>query len=202
MELSTTVTKKGRINVSADGEYLFTVPASIWYRSPLSSKTEADAEELEDLKAEGFFADAEEKAMRLLSLRAHSEGELRRKLARTVPGETADAVIEELREKGYLDDEAFARDLAEELFRRKAYGPERIRMELLNRGISAAVVTKTLESLDIDKNTGIINSIRKMHLPETLTKKEADKVIRRLLNAGYSLADVREALDFTPMEDC
>ena len=198
MELSTTVTKKGRINVLADGEYSFTVPAFIWYRSPLSSSLEAQPEELEALKAEGAYADAEDRALRLLSERAHSERELRTKLLRFCDPATADAVLSSLEGKGYLNDEAFAEGYAEELVRRRFYGPERVRAELLRKGISAALAEKTLESLDIDKNAGIINIIRKMHLPETLTKKEADRVVRRLLSAGYSISDVREALDFSP----
>ncbi len=46
MELTTTFTKKGRINVLADGEYQFTVPAFIWYASSLCGETEAEPEEL------------------------------------------------------------------------------------------------------------------------------------------------------------
>ena len=87
MEISTSTTKKGRINILTDGEYQFTVPAFIWYRSPLFGQTEADGVSLEALRAEGQAYDAYEKGLRLLGLRAHGTEELRRKLRRDYPAD-------------------------------------------------------------------------------------------------------------------
>ncbi len=196
MELSTSTTKKGRINILTDGEYQFTVPAFIWYRSALFGQTEADEEALETLRAEGQAYDAYEKSLRLLGNRAHGTAELRRKLRQGYPADAAEDAITKLTESGLLDDAAFAEALAEELYRRKHYAPERITMELTHRGVDAETAKNAVNILDINKKEGIIDIISKMRLPERLTKKEADRLVRRLLNAGYSMAEIREVVAF------
>ena len=201
MELTTSTTKKGRINVLADGEYQFTVPAFIWYDSALCGRTEAEPEEVEALRLLGEQTDAYEKALRVLALRAHSETELRRKLRPQYSEEAVAAVLEKLRENRLVDDIAFSEALAQELNRRKAWAPERIRQELLSRGIDAETAKNAAFGIDINRKQCIIDIISKMHLPEQLTKKEADRLIRRLLTAGYSMREIREVISFTEPED-
>lgn len=200
MEISTTTAKSGRINIHADGEYLFTVPALIWYASPLSSKPYADEEELFALKALGEEHDAYEKALRLLSMRAHGEKELKRKLRQKYSEEASDSAIIKLTENGLIDDEKFAADLAEELSRRKSYSPERIKNELINRGIDRETAKNAANALDIDKKEGIINIINKLHLPESPTKKDVDRLLRRLLTAGYTMSEIRDVISFSGEE--
>lgn len=197
MEITTTTTKRGRINVHADGEYLFTVPAFIWYGSSLLGKTQAQPEELEALQRAGLLYDAEDKALRLLSIRAHSEKELTLKLKQKYPAEIITAVTEKLRNNGLLDDEKFANMYAEELVRRKNFSSDRIRNELLSKGIDREIAENAVNALDIDKNTGIINIINKMHLPENPTRKDVDRLLRRLLSAGYTMRDIREVISFS-----
>ena len=201
MELSTSTTKKGRINVLADGEYQFTVPAFIWYGSSFCGQTEITPEELEELRLQGEQADAYEKALRLLGQRAHCEAELKRKLRQQYAAEAAGSAVERLKENGLIDDAAFASSLAEELSRRKGWAPERIRRDLIFRGVDAETAKNAVNGLDIDKKQGIIDIISKMHLPASPAKKDADRLIRKLLNAGYSMREIREVISFSEPED-
>ncbi len=196
MELTVTETKKGRINIHADGEYLFTVPALLWYACELCGRREAEPEELEALRLLGEARDAYDKALRLLGMRAHGERELRLKLRQRYSPEAVDDAVAKLTENGLLDDAAFAESLAEELYRRKRYAPDRIYTELLKKGVDAETAKNALNSIDIDKKQGIIDIITKMRLPETLTRKEKDRLLRRLLQAGYSMREIREAVEF------
>lgn len=200
MEISVTTAKSGRINIHADGEYLFTVPALIWYASPLCSQNEADEEELYALRALGEEHDAYEKALRLLSMRAHGEKELKMKLRQKYSEEAANSAVNKLNEIGLIDDEKFAFDYAEELFRRKNYSPERIKNELINRGIDRETAKNAANALDIDKKAGIINILNKIRLPESPTKKDIDRLLRRLLAAGYSMREIREVISFSQEE--
>ncbi len=196
MEITTTATKKGRINVNADGEYRFTVPAFIWAQSPLYEGCEADEDALEALRERAAAFEAEEAAVRLLSCRAHSEKELMLKLRRKFPADVAAAAAAAMREKGYLDDEAFAAALAEELSRVKRFAPARIVSELLRRGVDKEIAENAVSALDIDENTGIIELITKMRLPEEPSEKEVARAMRRLLAAGYSWSEIRRALSY------
>ena len=195
MEITTATEKKGGISVFADGEYRFTVPAFIWASCDLSDGCDAGEEALAALKSRADDYRAEEAAVRLLSLRAHSEKELKEKLRRRFSADLAEKTAETMREKGYLDDEKFAEALASELARTKHYGPRRIKDELFRRGIGKEIAENAVSALDIDKNAAIIELIAKMRLPDDPNEKEVARMLRRLEAAGYSYADVKYALE-------
>ena len=115
--------------------------------------------------------------------------------------EAIDSALEKLRENGLVDDAAFASALAEERLRRKSWAPERIRQDLLSRGIDAETAKNAVNGLDIDRKKGIIDIISKMHLPDSPTRKDADRLIRRLLNAGYSMREIREVVTISEEQD-
>lgn len=195
MELGISTTKKNRISIYADGEFLFTVPAVIWYSSRFREGDEVTEKDLEELRRESDLACAFDSAMRMLSLRAHSEYELKIKLKQKFSEDAVVFAIDKLRNLKLLDDESFAFNYAEELYRRKGFAPKRIVLELKNRGIDAATAEKAVNSLDIDREIGIIKVIEKYHLTKDSTPKERDRVIRRLLNMGYSFSDISKYIN-------
>lgn len=190
MIIETKSLKNGKIKIIADGEELFTVPAVIWYSSRFHDGDDVNSEELSELKAQGDSSMAFESGMRMLSLRAHSESELKRKLSAKYPPPAVKNAIQRLKDSGLIDDEKYAFLLAEELYRRKAYAPKRIEAELKNRGIDSIYIENAINALDIDAKIGIIKVIEKYHLSEDSTPKEKDRVIRRLLGMGYSFSDI------------
>ncbi len=201
MEISTKTAKNGKIKIYADGEELFTVPAVIWYSSHLKDGDEVTTEELSLLKEQGDSSSAFDSAMRMLSLRAHSENELKQKLSMKYSPRAARATIDRLKELGLIDDEKFALLFAEELYNRKGYAPKRILLELKSRGINDNYAENALNALDIDKEIGIIKVIEKYRLTSDSSPKEKDRVIRRLLNMGYSYQDISEYIHFYGQED-
>lgn len=201
MELSIKTAKNGKIKIYADGEELFTVPAVIWYSSNLKEGDEVSKEELSELKKQGDSSSAFDSGMRMLSLRAHSEAELRRKLEMKYPSEAVSAAIKRLKELNLIDDEKFALLFAEELYHRKGYQPKRILLELKDRGISGIYAENAVNALDIDREIGIIKVIEKYGITNESTVKEKDRVIRRLLNMGYSYWDISKYINIYGQED-
>ena len=124
-----------------------------------------------------------------------NSGFLKSKLKQKFSEEAVHHAIEKLRELKLLDDEKFAFMYAEELYRRKGFAPKRIVIELKNRGIAADTAEKAVNSLDIDREIGIIKVIEKYHLTNDSTPKEKDRVIRRLLNMGYSFSDISKHIN-------
>ena len=196
MKLTTTRTKTGRVNVFTDGEYRFTVPFSLWCAAQLD-ETDPSPEALEALRAAGERADAYEKALSLLDLRDHGERELYRKLRRDFSEEACAEALARCREAGIVDDARYAAAYAEELFRRRGFAPERIEEALRQRGIDRETAKNAARGLDIDRKSAIIELIEKMHLPEALTQKELNRVLRRLTAAGYGMREIRAVLRFT-----
>ncbi len=79
---------------------------------------------------------AEKTAFRILTLRPHSEQELRTKLGERGFGEEiVAAVLEKCRRLGYLDDAQYARSRARELAVNRLFGDSRIGRDLRDRGI-------------------------------------------------------------------
>lgn len=194
MEL-TVKTKKNKTDLYLDGEFLFTVPSVIWFSSHFREGDDVNKEELLSLKEEGDSSMAFDSAMRMLSLRAHSEEELRRKLSAKFPKVSVDFAIEKLSGLGLIDDEKFACLLAEELSERKGFAKKRILFELKNRGIDTESAQNAVNALDIQEKIGIIKVIEKSGINENSTKKEKDRVIRRLINMGYSFSDISKYID-------
>lgn len=87
--------------------------------------------------------------LNLLSRRAHSRAEVRRKLGRRGYGEEeVESTVARLAELGYLDDRAFA----EGHVRRRSSGLGRLALsaELAARGVDRAVADEALGGLDAD----------------------------------------------------
>jgi len=141
-------------------------------------------------RADAAPPDAFETALRLLTRRAHSEAELRRKLVgRGCPEDELDRAVVRARGLGYLDDAAFARALAGE--RARSRGPALIARELAAKGVERAVVRKTVEAVPREE---VLAAARR--LAERGAEAGADRpvVAARLLRRGFPPDVVREAL--------
>ena len=137
------------------------------------------------------FGRAEGKAFRLLTLRAHSEKELRAKLH---VGGFADAVVERVvgrcRELGYLNDEAFARQRARMLAIGRLAGDRRIALDLRERGIDAGLTARAIAEVrgELGEEEAaerlLRRKIRGRPVAE-LTDREKARVARGLMGKGF-----------------
>lgn len=82
--------------------------------------------------------DCYRKALDLLARRPHFHLELSTKLARRgFAVGTIETVMASLVDRGLIDDDRYARELAGGALRRKGFGPARVRAELERRGVAA-----------------------------------------------------------------
>lgn len=143
-----------------------------------------------------------DRAMRILAMRDHSEQELRRKLGAVLPGknedEQAQAMPEDIEkviawchEQHYLDDARFAeRYIASRS--RKGYGPQRIRQELQQKGISRTACDSAFADCEVDWEAQARDQAeRKFGAPLPRTFPEKAKVQRFLLYRGYYMEDIQ-----------
>lgn len=88
------------------------------------------------------------KALRLLTMRARTEEELKDRLLRSgFAGNVVASALARLKELGYLNDMQFARDWALERVELKGYGRALIRFELIKKGIKPSLVDEVLEEV-------------------------------------------------------
>ena len=106
-------------------------------------------------------------ATRALARREHSQHSLRERLQRTgVTPEDAEAVVEELRQAGLIDDARFAEERARVLAER-GKGDTVIRFELERAGVGAAEIEVALGTLDPERERAAALVARRGATPAT-----------------------------------
>ena len=138
--------------------------------------------------------DVKEKALRLLEFRNHSEHELREKLYRFGgESEDIDFAIEFCKEYGFLNDENYAMALARDLSNLKKYGKHRIKAELLKRGINGEFIESAL--CEVEDNSEVLMNLVSKKLKGSFERKDTERAIRYFIYRGYSLSDIKNAIE-------
>ena len=142
-----------------------------------------------------------EYAVRALGGRAHSVGDLRRKLERRAeqPDDVED-VLRQLKEYGYLDDRRFAESYATARLDQK-FGQARVVRDLRQRRVAPSVAEGTVQKIyrDVDETALIEEWVRRKY---RLTPrdglfqedKEMASAYRRLLHAGFRSGSIIRVL--------
>ena len=196
MKLSIKEGKANKIHIYVDDEYRATVDSDYWYSEKYRNYKEINEEELTELLDAVSFRRAYNKGLDLLSRRPHGTKELVKKLCeKGHEKESAEKACDRLLELGLLNDEEFARLLANELYERKGYGIKRIKQELVFRGIEREIAENAIESLDIDTQTRIILVIKKKYLNKINDEKGRKRAVDGLMRLGYSYSDIKNALN-------
>jgi len=138
--------------------------------------------------------------LRLLGRRPHAAAELNIKARQKgYDGELISDVIDELRAKQYLDDEAFARQFASDKLEFRQWGPVKVRSALVSKGVSAVVaerVTAALtEDLELKKICVDLALKRTRHFfRERDDYKRRKKVAAYLQRKGFDFETINRAL--------
>jgi regulatory protein len=130
-------TRRGRIALHVDGEFVCTVSEALVARHHLFAGKQLDAAEIEALRADAAAARVLADAYRLLGHRSRSVAELRtRLLDKGHERREVDEALERLSADGLLDDAAFARAFAADKRRLSGWGAERIARALAASGVT------------------------------------------------------------------
>lgn len=152
---------------------------------------EAAMEQLKDSAGESA---ARRRAANILSARPLSRKELEKRL--TEKGETpahAAAAADYMEHLGYLNDEAYAKMLAEH-YATKGYGPRKIRDELYRRGVPREFWDDALDGLGEPEDA--LDALVAAKLRSTSHPGRADfkKVSDALARRGYAWSDISAAI--------
>jgi len=93
--------------------------------------------------------DAYRQAVRMLGRRALTSGELLHRLAeKGFDAVAAEQAVEKARDRGFLDDDAIARRMAERLILEKAYGRRRADDDMRRRRLDPVTARRALDELE------------------------------------------------------
>ena len=136
--------------------------------------------------------DAIEKIKRYCEYQDRSEQEVRRKMVQLlIPEEERENLIQQLKEEKFIDDERFAESFIRGKINQKRWGRIKIRAELQQHGIAAALIGQKLT--EADEGQYFVNL---HYLVDKWRRENPDgewsKLIRHLLAKGYTLDEINQ----------
>ncbi len=195
---------KNRVNVSVDGKYRFSL--DVFQLGSLGIKVGAEYDEAEivALEQESLFGKLYARALEYCFMRPHSSKEVRdylyrkTRLTRTKTGELKEGVsvklttrvFDRLVEKGYINDQSFARFWIENRSLKKGASKRKLSAELSAKGIDRSITEQLLgetERTDADE-------LQKVILKKRNRYPDEQKLIAYLARLGFSYDDIKSAL--------
>jgi len=199
-----------RVNVMVDGEFHFSL--DIFQIADLGMKVgrEYSEQELTDLQTESQFGKLYGRALEYCLMRPHSSREVRDYLYKKTfskkykskrtgelqerPGVSkvvTERVFDRLVEKGYIDDEKFARYWVENRSLAKGASKRKLQAELLAKGVDRTIIEKQLAETERSDD----DELQKVIAKKRARYDDSQKFMAYLLRQGFSYDDVRQALE-------
>ena len=212
-DIKEAVRDQDRLNIYVDNKFFCSLALSQVVDLKLKIGKQLSDEELAGLKRASEFGKLYQRALEYALLRPHSQKEMRdylkkKTLSRTIrvknkkTGEyqtklkegydssLLEPVLVRLIERGYVDDERFARLWVENRSVRKGISQKKLRLELQSKGVSQDIIDNCLSE-------GVRNE--REELEKVIAKKakkypDEQKLIQYLLRQGFNYSDVLDAV--------
>jgi len=196
---------KNRVNISVDGKYRFSLDLSQLTELGVKTGNEYSETELATLENESQFGKLYMRALEYSLMRPHSQHELSQYLyrktrdTRTKTGSIKKGVSKELTErvyariidKGYVNDEAFARYWVENRQLRKGISKRKLQAELANKGVERGIVEMFVsESERTDED-----ELQKIIEKKASRYPDDQKFVAYLARQGFGYEDIKQALE-------
>ncbi len=182
-----------RVSIFVDGKYEFSLSLDELVKYKLKNNDELDEAAIKKFKKISADGKLRARALEWLMNRPHSEREFRDYLYRKkVEPEQVESLVNEFRDKGYLDNAKFAAWFTE-LQARRGKSDRAIRAELFKKGIGRELADETL-------NTGVSDEAERLKAmiekKQKLSRYRNDpqKLMQYLVAQGFSWQDVKAAL--------
>ena len=174
-----------------DDVYLFSITEETLLQFNISKNKEFSEDELESIQLYDQKMRCVYQAYRYLTRRPHLGGELRRKLlVKGYQNPIIDKTLEYLKQKKYIDDNAFIKLFIKEQIDQKKSGPLIIKKKLIEKGASINQIDPILfdgypEEMQIENAAKLFqNKLNTIH--ESNEKKLKDKLFRFLQQKGFT----------------
>jgi len=188
------VSRKDEKNVSVyfdNGEHLI-LSEDTFYNSGLRKGDEISEDRFSFFIEQNILYHIKQRALSFLARRFHSERELIIKLkSKSYDERLIKIVLNEMKEKSFIDDKVFANHFVEEKLKKKRWGKNKIRAALFSKGVSASIIDEILFSFNTEdsQNEAALALAKKkfenLKLRETDSGKIKQKIISFLLGRGF-----------------
>lgn len=192
--------KRNRFSIFLDNAYAFGLDVATVAKFNLKRGDVLTAEQLSEILLHEEKQQIQERAFRLLAGRAHSEKELRLKLSQKgFSRQAISSALDELKEKGFIDDHAFATAFARQRLLKKPVGKFRLSQELKQKGVDEKVVDSVID--EVYGDTSEEELARKLLQKQKqryagLTQQEQKRRLNEfLLRRGFSWETIAEIIE-------
>lgn len=194
-----------RVNISVDGKYRFSLDTFQLIDLGIKVNREYDEAELVALEQESQFGKIYGRALEYCIMRPHSAREVQNYLYRKtrptrdkkgglLPGvapEITKRAFDRLIEKGYVDDQKFARYWVENRSFNKGISKRKLISELRVKGIITTIIDQVLDETERNDSEEIQKIIAKKrsHYPDD------QKLIAYLARLGFGYDEIKQAIN-------
>lgn len=217
-KLTSGVRDVNRVNVFLDGRFAFSLDVAQVVELQVKVGQKVTLERLEELRSASEFGKLYQRTLEWVLTRPHSVretyGYLRRRQQKRVltnrqrakeekkpfpeiKAETVDLVVNRLLQRGYLDDQKFARYFVENRFVRKGVSKKRLRMELQKKGVASNIIEALLAENVRDDEAELKKMIAKKR-----ARYDDQKLAAYLVRQGFEYQKVIMAIsEFSNSDD-
>ena len=192
---ATTTGRKFKVALS-DGRTIY-VDSETAIKFHLDTSKEYTEEDFEEILLDSEYNVTKNRAFNILEYRAHTEKELFDKLCQKTDEDTANAVVEKMRDIGLVDDKSLLKDKLENLLKVKKYGTIRVINELVLKGFDRDEIRETIEEMEYDEFSTVCEIIEKRYSDELVDSdiKTRQKIMAALMRKGFNYDDVKSAMN-------
>lgn len=139
-------TGRNRVEVLLDNEQKITLAYEVFVKNCLKLNQDISEDFLSFLVEEDQSYQLKQIALNYLARRQHSKNEIRTKLRqKKFSLELIERTLNELEQNNYVDDLSFARIFTDEKIKAKNWGKNKIKSELIKRGVSSKIIADVIE---------------------------------------------------------
>ena len=188
---------KGCATVQLDNGEKLRVPSPLMKERPVRVGESVEPVLYREFILRRGYPHAMEKAVKLLAMRDHSEGELREKLYHAgYPDAVTDKVMEKLTLMNLVDDENFAKNWTES--RQHKHGRRRIEQELTRKGISRDTAKTVVSAIPDEEQLKDAVRLAGKFLARThgdMDRSLYQRTLSMLARHGYDADIARKAIE-------
>lgn len=189
------VKNNNRANVFVNGKFSFSLDIAQLVDLKLKVGEELSEEELAECKRMSEFGKLYQRTLEWVFTRPRSEKEVSDYLYKKVYEKKLDkgyinSIVEKLKSKKYLDDEAFARWYVENRFVKKGVSAKRLRMELTKKGVAREIIDRVVDGSERNDE----DEIRKI-IVRKRARCDDEKLTQYLCQQGFDFELVRRLLN-------
>ncbi|MEG1887024.1 MAG: regulatory protein RecX [Oscillospiraceae bacterium] len=160
----------------------------------LKENMEISQETLLEIIEASYVARAKSRAMWYIERSDCSKKQLIQKLGRAFPLSAAVAAADRMEELGFIDDERYAKHLAEVYLTERRVAPRKAEYMLVTKGIERDTAAEAVGQIETDSVDIICELIERKYKNKLSDEKLIQKTIAALARRGFSYSDIRTAI--------